>query len=371
MSILSTIFFFVSISYTLINGQKDYIFPCYYVYEPQNLKPESIPADLCTHIILIGCVHENSEESSPAILQKPYNCSNVFKKINNLKILNPSLKTIISLATNATGMHQIVKNESKIDSFVINSLNIVKNYGFDGIDFDWEYPCNEDKFKFTLLLKKFRFQLEKSASNLQLSAAIGAGISVIKDCFDLDGLSKYLDFINVMCYDYNTIYNTYTAYASPLYARPEEKGYDALLNSNSTIFYLIEQNVPREKIVMGLNAGGHTFQLKDSKKNGFHAPVSGVGYSGGWSLYPQLCKLIRNGGTGVYDQVAEVLYAFYDDQWANTGDVRSAKVKVEYAKKMGLAGIFTWCLNWDDLDNSCGHNIKFPIHRTIKDNLLE
>lgn len=167
------------------------------------------------------------------------------------------------------------------------------------------------------------------------------------------------------------IYNTYTAYASPLYARPEETGYDALLNSNSTIYYLIEQNVPRKKIILGLNAGGHTFQLKDARKHGFHAPVNGVGYSAGWSLYPQLCKLIQNGGTAVYDEIAEVLYAFYDDQWANTGDIRSAKVKVEYVKKLGLAGIFTWCLNWDDLDNSCGHDVKFPIHRTIKENLLE
>lgn len=371
MIFLGIFCFFISSTQTFAKGKTDYIFPCYYVYEPQNLKPELIPTDLCTHIILIGCIHENSEELSPSIIKKPYNCSNVLKKVAYLKKQNPSIKTIISLATNATAMHQIVQNESKIDSFVMNALNLATSYGYDGIDFDWEYPCNEDKFKFSMLLQKFRFQLEKNKLNLQLSAAIGAGINIIKDCFDLEGLSKYLDFINVMCYDYNTIYNTYTAYSSPLYARPEEKGYDALLNSNSTIYYLIEQNVPRKKIVLGLNAGGHTFQLKDSKKNGFHAAVNGIGYSGGWSLYPQLCRLIQNGGTAVYDEVAQVLYAFYDDQWANTGDVRSAKIKVDYAKKLGLAGIFTWCLNWDDIDNSCGQNVKFPIHRIIKENLLE
>ena len=253
-----------------------------------------------------------------------------------------------------------------MNEYVESAIDLATTYDYDGLDFDWEYPCGDDRFKFTKLLEIFRHRIEQDNLPLILTAAIGAGLNTIQQCFDLDGLSANLDYINVMCYDYNTIYNTYTAYASPLFARPEETNYDATLNTNFTINYLIENKVPRTKIVLGLNAGGHTFQLENPLVHGFHAPVLGVGYSSGWSLYPQLCEISKTkNGVTVYDEIAEVLYAYYDDQWTNTGDVRSATAKAIWAKQMGLAGVFTWCLNWDDLFNLCGHNVTFPIHRAI------
>ena len=171
----------------------------------------------------------------------------------------------------AEALHQIVQSPLSIATYADSVLNLAHHYNLDGIDFDWEYPCNGDAPKFTQLLQAVRQRIKKTSSNksslnqepILLSAAIGAGVNTLKECFDLEGLSDNLDFINVMCYDYNTIYNTRTAYASPLFARPEETGYDATLNSNYTVSYLIANKVERKKIVLGLNAGGHTFQLKD------------------------------------------------------------------------------------------------------------
>lgn len=240
------------------------------------------------------------------------------------------------MATNANLMHLIVQNDESIYNFTSSAIELAIKFDLDGIDLDWEYPCDgTDRFRFTQLLANLRYLIDNEYKmDLELTAAIGAPLDVLSKCYDLDGLSKYLDYINIMCYDYNTIYKNYTAYASPLYQRPEEKGYDTTLNTNFTVHYLIENNVPRNKIVLGLNAGGHTFQLKDPNQHGFHAPVLGTGYSGGWSLYPQLCQFIKTGnGIGVYDEIAEVLYGYYDDQWSNTGDVRSAIAKANWAKK--------------------------------------
>jgi chitinase len=367
---LSLLILLVLIKYSL--QQKSYIFPCYYVYEPQLLKPEQIPPfNLCTHIIILGCIEEKVNQTYPTYLVSPYDCSIVLNKLSNLKLLNPDLKVVLSMGTNVDAMHYVVQNDESIDNFTSTAIQLALQFNFDGLDFDWEYPCEgDDRFKFTKFLQNLRYKIGIYRLKLTISAAIGAGINILKKCYDLNGLSSNLDYINVMCYDYNTIYNNYTAYASPLFARPEETGYDATLNTNYTINYLIDNNVPREKIVLGLNAGGHTFQLSDPQnKHDFHAPVLGVGYSSGWSTYPQLCEFIKN-GKGVYDKTAEVLYAYYDDQWSNTGDVRSALAKSIYAKKMNLAGVFTWCLNWDDLFNVCGQNVTFPIHRTIRSQLF-
>ena len=355
----------------ILSSTSNYIFPCYYFYEPQNLATESIPPiDLCTHIILIGCVGEHSNETIVRYHTSPFDCSIVLKKLHLLKYSNPDLKLLISIATNSDIMHEIVQNNESMHDYAESAISLVLNYDYDGIDFDWEYPCGDDKFKFTQLLEIFRNKISKlNLNHMILTAAIGAGLKTINECFDLNGLTANLDYINVMCYDYNTIFNTYTAYSSPLFARPEEIGYDATLNSNFTINYLIDNKVPRSKIVLGLNAGGHTFQLKNPAKNGFHADVLGVGYSQGWSLYPQLCQLAEQ-GTAVYDEVAQVLYAYYDDQWTNTGDIQSAQAKSKWAKQMKLAGVFTWCLNWDDLFNLCKHNVTFPIHRAIRKELF-
>jgi len=286
-----------------------------------------------------------------------------------LKVRNPSLKIMFSTGT-AAALHQIVQSPASIATYADSVLQLARRYNLDGVDFDWEYPCGGDALKFTQLLQAFRSRIDSSRLPVLLSAAIGAGLNTLADCFDLAGLTANLDFINVMCYDYNTIYNTRTAYASPLFARPDETGYDATLNANSTINYLISRGVPRAKLVLGLNAGGHTFQLAEPWRNGFHAPVKGVGYGSGWSTYPELCQLVSNGGRAVYDDVAQVMYAVYEDQWTNTGDVRSARVKAEWARGMGLAGVFTFCLNWDDLSGACGWNVTFPIHRAVREGLL-
>lgn len=65
-----------------VGKKSDYIFPCYYVYEPQLLTPESIPTfDLCTHIILIGCTGEIVNSTSVQIHSKPLNCSAALAKV--------------------------------------------------------------------------------------------------------------------------------------------------------------------------------------------------------------------------------------------------------------------------------------------------
>jgi hypothetical protein len=70
----------------------DYIFPCYYVYEPATLKPESIPVDLCTHIIILGCVYEQTNETIANILKKAIRLLDSFDKIGKLKTAKSQLK---------------------------------------------------------------------------------------------------------------------------------------------------------------------------------------------------------------------------------------------------------------------------------------
>ena len=51
---------------------------------------------------------------------------------------------------------------------------------------------------------------------LLLTAALGAAQSTIKIGYDIEGISKYLDYLHIMCYDYHGSWDTQTGHNAPL-----------------------------------------------------------------------------------------------------------------------------------------------------------
>lgn len=132
-----------------------------------------------------------------------------------------------------------------------------------------------------------------------------------------------------------------TGYSSPIYPKSVEKGDARQYNTEWTAAYLVEQGVPREKILIGLEGLGHAFQLNDSRLHGFAAPTVGAGYGGGWMSFIEYCLLIKTTGS-YWDDEAKVNYTYYNDQWVNVGDVRGAAEKVIFIKANGYGGAFSF-----------------------------
>jgi chitinase len=57
---------------------------------------------------------------------------------------------------------------------------------------------------------------------LLLSAAVSAGKSTIEKAYDVPVLGQYLDFINVMTYDFHGSWDKKTGHHSPLYHHPDD-----------------------------------------------------------------------------------------------------------------------------------------------------
>ena len=54
------------------------------------------------------------------------------------------MKTLLAVGGwnhGSTLFSEMVSTEAGIQQFATNSLNFVAQYGFDGIDLDWEYPA--------------------------------------------------------------------------------------------------------------------------------------------------------------------------------------------------------------------------------------
>lgn len=98
-------------------------------------------------------------------------------------------------------------------------LYIYRRYNFDGLDLDWEYPAlrggkPSDKENFVLLVKELKEELKKY--RLLLTSALGASKVTIDKAYDVKELTKYLDFMHIMCYDYGGSWDRKVSPNAPL-----------------------------------------------------------------------------------------------------------------------------------------------------------
>ena len=107
-------------------------------------------------------------EAIPSLLQIRY------RRFTDLKTKNPRLKTLLAVGGrnhSAKLFTKAVENGSTREKLIISVMNLLRKYGFDGFDLDWEYPGSRgspphDKKKFTLLIK-VRFLLVIFRSSLR------------------------------------------------------------------------------------------------------------------------------------------------------------------------------------------------------------
>lgn len=110
-----------------------------------------------------------------------------------------------------------------------------------------------------------------------LTAALGVGIKTVETAYEITEISKLLDFMNLMTYDYHGAWETATGHPSPLYPRDVEKKEQKFLNVDMSLKFWLKNGAPREKIVLGLASYGRSFTLSNSKYNGLGTRVNGAG----------------------------------------------------------------------------------------------
>ncbi|KAF4532928.1 hypothetical protein B566_EDAN015640 [Ephemera danica] len=258
---------------------------CYYgswsTYRPGNGKCdiEHLNASLCTHAIY-SFIGVNSD-ATIKILDTWNDISlNGFKRFNDLRIGNPNLKTLIAIGgwnEGSTTFSSVCGNTASRAKFVNNLYTFVKQYGFNGLDLDWEYPAQRggasaDKANFVSLVKELKAKF--ALDNLILSAAVSASISSVATSYDVVELSNNLDFINLMTYDYHGPWESVTAQNAPLYAGNMDA--DKNLNANATVQYWKQQGAPASKLVLGIPFYGRTWTLKIATSNSLGAAATGA-----------------------------------------------------------------------------------------------
>ncbi|HZV22456.1 MAG TPA: glycosyl hydrolase family 18 protein, partial [Luteimonas sp.] len=219
-----------------------------------------------------------------------------WNQLKKLKKKYPGLKVLISLggwnwsrgfASAARPENRAAFVASCIDAYIKGNLPAFDAAGgigaaagvFDGFDIDWEYPAacgvvcggSEDTDNFTALLAEFRRQLDAIRPGLVLSAAVGAGIDKIRVTRP-DQYHPYVDYINVMGYDFHGSWEARTNFHSALFnASADPSSGDArYYNVNDAMQAFLDRGVPAAKLNLGMASYGRGWSSVATTNHGLY-----------------------------------------------------------------------------------------------------
>lgn len=343
---------------------------CYYVWKHMkngSLLPNDIDPMLCTHILLGFSTVVNS-----VLVPSRPNDIKGYKWVVSLKNVNPKLKVMLS-AGGGSCFSEAVSSEKNRTIFIHSIFKLLNKYNFDGIDIDWEFPAWDglpamDKINFVQFLKEFHLA---NKYKYVLSVAVAAPKTIIDVSYDIPNIAKYVDFINLMSYDYHDFswYMPFTGHNSPLFRRSIETGYFATLNTAWSAQYWVEKGLPRSKLLVGIPTYTHSYKLADPHLYSFDAPAVGTGL--GELTYPEVCNFLNGGGIRVFDKESQVPYAHKNFDWIGYDDYQSVSAKAKWIKQFDFGGIMTYDLNCDDWKGTCDGKTKFPLHKIIRNILCD
>jgi len=276
-----------------------------------------------------------------------------FRILNRLKEVNPDLRILISIGgwSWSGNFSDAVLTPGSRSTFAKTSVEIVANYDLDGVDIDWEYPGQigdnnvfrpEDKQNYTLMFKALRKELDRLSKTTgkyyELTTAVGGNSSYI-EYTEMDRVAKYVDYVNLMTYDFYTSGDT-AGHHSNLYP-PEDYGKDASADKSVQLFQ--EAGVPAEKLVLGVPFYGRSWIMKSAEKHGINMPVE-RGARGGGYTYIKDSLVNQNGFVRYWDENAKAPYLFNSEnnQLVTYDDEESVKLKCEYVLDHNMAGMMFW-----------------------------
>ncbi|MFF3614699.1 glycosyl hydrolase family 18 protein [Streptomyces sp. NPDC002580] len=275
-----------------------------------------------------------------------------FNQLRELKAKYPNIKILWSFGgwTWSGGFAQAAANPT---AFANSCYSLVEDPRwadvFDGIDIDWEYPnacglsCDTSgAAAYKNLMGALRAKF--GTNNLVTAATTADGTSGGKiDAADYAGAAQYVDWYNVMSYDFFGAFAAQgpTAPHSPLtsYSGIPTPGFttaDAIAKFKS-------KGVPASKLLIGIGFYGRGWTGVTQAAPGGTAtgPAAGT-YEQGIEDYKVLKTSCPSNGT-----VAGTAYAFCGNNWWSYDTPATIGTKMSWAKNQGLGGAFFWEFSGD------------------------
>lgn len=121
---------------------------------------------------------------------------------------------------------------------------------------------------------------ELKSPRLLLTAAVPVGPDNINGGYDVPAVASYLDFINVMAYDFHGKWENTVGHNAPLFSPSSDSEWRKQLSVDHASNLWVRLGAPREKLIIGMPTYGRSFQLTDTARFRVNEPASGGGVQG-------------------------------------------------------------------------------------------
>ena len=299
----------------------------------------------------------------PANWQKLY--AGNLNQLRLLKELNPDLSIGFAVGgwTLSGNVSTNLDDAAGREIFTQSIVDHLSYYDFfSTVDFDWEYPGGgglatnasspQDGTNFALTLQLLDQKLaaleQRTGREIEISVATAGGADKLAS-LNLKGINPYVDFYNVMTYDFHGGWEKSTGHQAAM--RGDSGGYDVI----TAIDQFRQAGIAMDKVVLGAPAYTRAW-------GGVAAGSSyGYGMAGDASLAPGsfekgnydqkdlITGIENNSYQLVWDDSNKAAFAYNASTgiWSSIETAATIAGKAAYVREAGLGGMMFWALSND------------------------
>ena len=248
-------------------------------------------------------------------------------------------------------------------NFAKNCVGIVREYGVDGIDIDWEFPgytpnggTAEDAKNFVLLLQDVRSALDAyqkvAYPNGEKTIGLTAALPCVPEMIayqDIAALNEVLTEMSLKTLDFHGVWDDKTGVNSPLFDQPPEKFESKGMSVHGCMENWVRGGADQSKINIGVPFYGRTYSMADR----LYGPHGGVDtrhwseFSGTAQYYEILDNLFDM--ISLRDDHTKTQHAYFDEDLGlvSFDDNQSICDKVQYSMENDSHGLYIFDLSGD------------------------
>ncbi|KAJ3280985.1 hypothetical protein HK104_000277, partial [Borealophlyctis nickersoniae] len=293
-------------------------------------------------------------------------------EFNALKAGQPGLRTAIAVGGWAFNdendrktcwrFGNMVRTPQSRRAFLDSAIAFMRQYGFDGLDIDWEYPgagdrcgSTDDRDNLSKFLDEAKARFNSEPERFVLTITLPASFWYLQH-FDIARIAQAVDYINMMTYD---IHGQWDAKIIP-WLGPKVNHHTSITEIEQGVRIISKAggNEALRKTALGVGFYARSFRLADPS-----CTAPGCPFTSEMTADPGECT--KNGGTLAYYEIQKIMdrdritptyydggayFVYNGNQWVGFDDLKSLESKKALANKYCMAGLFVWAVDNDTPD---------------------
>jgi GH18 family chitinase len=286
-------------------------------------------------------------------------------QLRQLKELNPKLKIGFAIGgwTLSGNFSTSLDDAAGREIFTESIIDHLEYYDFfNSVDFDWEYPgggglatnavSNQDgnnlKLTLELLDQKLTALNTLTGREVEISIATAGGADKLAN-LNLQGIDPFVDFYNVMAYDFHGGWESTTGHQAAMTG--DAGGYDVV----TAIDQFRDAGIALDKVVLGAPAytrawGGVAAGSNVGYQQAGIASLAPGSYEKGNYDQKDLITGIQNDSYSlVWDDTNKAAFAYNSTSqiWSSIETTATIAGKAAYVETAGLGGMMFWAISND------------------------